>query len=78
MIRIYAQSGTRTFLGSVSPGRTKTLAFREPLLETSYYLEAERDGDAVVTSRRFELVRRAVVRWTLESNTIEMVATGIP
>jgi hypothetical protein len=69
---VFSRSGTRTFLGSVSPGQTKSFTFDEPLFEPAYQLVAETQGGADVTSRVFELYPMAAVVWTLQTNVIAL------
>lgn len=71
-VRVFSRSGTRTFLGTVSPGQTKSFTFEESLFEPAYQLVAETQGGADVSSRLFELYPMAAVIWTLQTNVIEL------
>ena len=70
-VRIVSESGTRSTLGTVSPGRTRTLRFDEPYFESAYMMVAETvDGNQLV-SRRFELFPNSNVSWRLSNNRLD-------
>ena len=69
-IRIVSASGTRSVLGTVSPGRTTTLRFREPYFEATYRLVADPVDAEDIRSRTFELFPNSTVEWRLSNNTL--------
>lgn len=75
-VRLLAQTGPRTLLGSVSPGQTRTLRFRESAYHGQYRLVAEGGPRGEVTSTTFSLAPGERVVWRLQNNTIRIPDRG--
>lgn len=70
-VRAISAAGTRTLLGSVSPGQTAVLRYEQPAFQGRYQFVAEADGGGP-TVRSPGMVLRDGVRlvWTLQTNTL--------
>lgn len=71
-VRIFSGSGTRTFLGAVAPGDTKSLTFREAMFESRYQLVATGEDGQEIRSRDFDMYLGARVVWTLKTNVLDI------
>lgn len=71
-VRLEALDGGGRFLGSVSPGRTRTFEFEDTGYAGAYRLVGETGGGRRLQSRSFQLVPAAWVQWTLTPNSISM------
>lgn len=71
-VRVFRRSGGVTTLGTVAPGRTQTLRFEEPSLESAYVLHASLDDGSEIESREFSLYPSSTVRWRLSNNTLSV------
>lgn len=72
-IRMVSSDGSVSLLGSVSPGRDRTLEFRERVLAGPYRLTATTGDGSMLESRRFTLFEGAAVIWQLQFNDLQVV-----
>jgi hypothetical protein len=71
-IRLVSVDGGERFLGSVSPGRTRTFEFEDTGYAGQYQLTGETGGGRHVASRPFQLVAAAWILWRLTANSLSM------
>lgn len=75
-VRLVAQTGTRTILGSVSPGQTRSLRFEDSAYHGLYRLVAEGGPRGEVTSTTFSLSPGTRIVWSVQNNTIRIPDSG--
>lgn len=79
LVRIVPGSGVPSTLGGVSPGRSGTFQFREPLTAGRYILTASTGDGRVLRSRPFTLFPSATVVWRLQHDELRVLsATEVP
>lgn len=71
-VRLVSLDGGSRFMGSVSPGRTRTFELEDTGYAGAYRLEGETGSGRRLTSRSFQLVPAAWIRWRLTANSISM------
>lgn len=75
-IRLVAQTGARSILGSVSPGQTRNLRFEDSAYHGLYRLVAEGGPWGDISSTSFSLAEGRRVIWMLQHNTIRIPDGG--
>lgn len=71
-VRLVSQQGARALLGSLTPGQTKTLRYRDAAYHGQYRLVAEGGARGDITSSTFTLTPGLKVVWMLQGNTIRI------